>query len=114
MLLQFVASGALGNRAFEGGLRTASLGLFFHFVVAFVWASIYFFLSKSAPELLEHPWLFGALYGIFVHLMMSRVIVPMSRAPKRPFTWSAWLTQLAIHMTFVGVPIATVQAAVLR
>ncbi len=34
-VLQFVASGLLGRRSFEGGLTTAALGLGLHFVIAF-------------------------------------------------------------------------------
>jgi hypothetical protein len=113
-LLQFVASGALGNRAFEGGSSTAWLGLFFHFVFATLWAGIYFIASQSMQGMLERPWLWGALYGVIVHIIMSRVVVPISRTAKRSFSWTAWLTQLVIHIACVGIPIAVVQAWLVR
>ena len=34
-VLQSVAAGALGPKAQEGGIKTAALGLFFHFLIAF-------------------------------------------------------------------------------
>jgi hypothetical protein len=46
-----------------------------------------------------------------VHLVMSRVVMPLSGAPKRPFTWKGWLLQLVIHITCVGLPIALLQSS---
>lgn len=109
-LLQFVASGALGPSALEGGSGTAIAGLALHFGVAGIWALIYFTLADRWPALGALPVLSGALYGAVVHVLMSRIVVPLSRAAKRPFSWKAWLTQLAIHIVCVGIPIAWVQS----
>src|ERR1700756_1467286 len=38
-ILQSVASGLLGKDAFTGGAPTAALGLFLHFVIAFIWTT---------------------------------------------------------------------------
>ncbi len=108
-LLQFVASGALGPSAFEGGIGTAIAGLALHFVVAGIWAAIYFTLADRWPLLGALPVLSGALYGVAIHVLMSRIVVPLSRAAKRPFSWKAWFTQLAIHIVCVGIPIAWMQ-----
>jgi hypothetical protein len=35
-VLQYIASGALGKAAFQGGLGTAALGATFHFLIAWV------------------------------------------------------------------------------
>jgi hypothetical protein len=48
------------------------------------------------------------LYGVVVQLVMSRVVVPLSAAPKREFSAKAFLTQLVIHMFFVVLPIALI------
>jgi hypothetical protein len=109
-LLQFVASGALGTSAFEGGKRTAGLGLSFHFLIAVVVAAVYYAFSLGLPIALERPVLFGCLYGIAVHLVMSLIVVPLSRAPKRQFSVKAFVAQLVIHVFCVGLPIALVQS----
>ena len=109
-LLRFVASGGLGPSALEGGRRTAGIGLTLHFLIAVACAVVYGIASGAWPVLLGRPILFGAVFGVVVHLVMSRVVVPLSRAAKRPFTWKAWLTQLAIHVVCVGLPIALVQS----
>lgn len=107
-LWQGIASGALGAAAFSGGKKTAALGLFFHFVIAFTVAAIYYSFSRIAPILVGRPLVCGAVYGIVVHFVMSRMILPASRAPKREFSTKAFLIQLVIHICFVGLPIALV------
>lgn len=113
-LLQFVASGALGASSFQGGKKTAGIGLFFHFLIAGIAATIYYAISCALPVSVARPILFGVLYGIAVHLVMSRVVVPLSRAPKREFSLKAFLTQLVIHILCVGLPIALTQGYFLR
>lgn len=107
-LLQGIASGVLGPASFKGGRVTAALGVFFHFLIAFVWAALYYAASRRWTVLIESPVAYGALYGVAVHLAMNRVVVPLSRAPKREFSVSMFLIQLAIHILFVGLPIARI------
>ena len=40
-VLQYIASGALGQSAFQGGLATAALGAAFHFSIAWVAAAVF-------------------------------------------------------------------------
>jgi len=82
-LLQFIASGVFGTSAFDGDKRTAGIGLLLHFLIAGIAATIYYAISRSVSIILNRPVLFGALYGIAVHLIMSRIVVPLSRVPKR-------------------------------
>jgi hypothetical protein len=107
-LFQGIASGALGNAAFTRGKRTAALGVLFHFVIALSWAGVYYVLGRQVAALLQYAVLSGLLFGAGVHLIMSLLVVPLSRVPKRTFSASAFLTQLAIHTFFVGLPIALV------
>jgi uncharacterized membrane protein len=105
-LLQTIASGALGKFSFEGGRKTAATGFFLHFLIAFIAATIYYESSRKLPSLIEHPIFSGVLYGAAVHLVMSRIVIPLSAVPKRWFSAKAFLTQLLIHIRFVGLPIA--------
>ncbi len=109
-ILQFIASGALGARSFEGGKKTAAAGIGFHFFIALSVAAVYYFLHSRIPLIAAHPVMTGVLYGLGVHLIMSLLVVPLSAAPRRPFSAAAFLTQAVIHMLLVGLPIAlTVQ-----
>jgi hypothetical protein len=105
-LLQTIASGALGSSAFRGKKRTAVAGLSFHFLIAFSAAAAYYTISREASTLLDHPLLGGLIFGTAVHLVMSRIVVPLSAAPKREFSTKAFLIQLVIHILFVGLPIS--------
>src|SRR4051794_18482297 len=67
-VLQFVASGAFGKAAFQGGAPMALLGLLFHFIIAFTFATIYFLVYPHISFLQKHKVLSGLLYGVIVWL----------------------------------------------
>ena len=101
--LQSVASGLLGRAVLEGGWATAALGLVLHFVIALGAATLYYLASRKIALMVNRPVLSGLLFGALVYLFMSRVVVPLSAAPFRiPLT----LLDLAVHMFFIGLPIA--------
>lgn len=107
-LLQGVASGALGQRSFSGGLATAALGLFFQFLIATIWTTIYVIASRTISFLITNAPLAGVLYGIFVYFFMNRVVVPLSAARKFPFTIRGMVIGVVIHIFCVGLPIALI------
>jgi hypothetical protein len=103
---QGVASGALGPASFEGGNKTAALGVLIHFVIAITVTAVYFQATRLFPVLLAHPAIFGMLFGAGLHLFMTFVTIPSSRVPKRTFSATFFLAQLFIHMFIIGLPIA--------
>jgi hypothetical protein len=105
-LLQGIASGLLGPKAFQGGLATALLGLLCHFVIAFGAASVYFVASRAIRPLIEHAVVFGALYGVAVYFFMNRIVLPLSAAAKRPFSMKTMIIGVVIHIFCVGLPIS--------
>jgi hypothetical protein len=105
-LLQGIASGLLGPKAFQGGLATALLGLLCHFVIAFGAASVYFVASRAIRPLIEHAVVFGALYGVAVYFFMNRIVLPLSAAAKRPFSMKMMIIAVVIHIFCVGLPIS--------
>ncbi len=105
-LLQGIASGLLGPRAFAGGVSAALLGFFLEFVIATGAAAVYVFASRWMPFLIRRPWLAGPLYGIAVYWFMQLVVLPLSRYAHRRFSLEITLIGIAIHMVCVGLPIA--------
>jgi hypothetical protein len=105
-LLQGIASGLLGPRAFQGGLATAMLGLLCHFVIAFGAATVYFAASRAVPGLLQYAVASGALYGVAVYFFMSRIVLPLSAAARRPFSMKMMIIGVVIHIFCVGLPIS--------
>lgn len=103
-VLQSVASGLLGRAAYEGGAGTAALGLLLHFAIAFTAAAIFILLSRRFKFLVERPWLWGPIYGVAVHLTMSRLVLPLSAFPHATGGFS--IKNILIHIFCVGLPIA--------
>jgi len=105
-ILQSVASGLLGKDAFLGGARTAALGLFLHFVIAFGATTVFYLASRKMPWLIQNAVVAGILYGIVVHQFMQQVVLPLSAFHKAPFNFTALAIGLVTHIVCVGLPIA--------
>ena len=107
-LLQGIASGLLGQAAFQGGLATALLGLVCHFFIATSAAAVYFAASRRLPILIERALVSGALYGVVVYFFMQLVVIPLSAIGPRPFSLRATIIGIVIHIFCVGLPIALI------
>jgi hypothetical protein len=105
-LLQGIAAGLLGPRAFTGGLAVAALGLLCHFFIAFSAATVYVVASRWIPFLVRHTMVAGPLYGVAVYFFMDRVVVPLSAAQEYPFSFKMMVIGVTIHIFCVGLPIA--------
>jgi uncharacterized membrane protein YagU involved in acid resistance len=111
-IFQSVARGALGQSAFQGGLKTAALGLFFHFLIALTAAAVYVFASRAWRFMITHAIVCGILYGLCVYLFMYGVIMRVSAIHSTTLPWSyPWavlIPNMLIHMLGIGLPIALV------
>ncbi|HEY7404315.1 MAG TPA: hypothetical protein VIB39_12390 [Candidatus Angelobacter sp.] len=107
-IFQSVASGLIGPKSFQGGATTAALGLFLHFLIAFIWAVIFYMASRQIGFLTERPVIAGLLYGEFVWVMMNCVVVPLSAIHRWPprFDPASIITGPILHPVLVGLPIA--------
>jgi hypothetical protein len=107
-VFQYVASGVLGPAAYEGGLATYALGLFFHFTIAFGASAVFFAASRFLPVLTQLPFVFGPIYGVVVFFAMREIVSPLSLVSRLPYTVSGLITGLLIHIVCVGLPIALI------
>lgn len=107
-ILRGIAGGLLGPRASQGGAATAALGLAIHFLIAFSAAAVFYAISRRVGFLIEQAVLSGVLYGVAVYLFMYWVVVPLSRLPRRPFSWTPTIIAVVTHIVCVGLPIALV------
>ena len=108
VILQSVASGLLGANSYNGGFATAALGLFLHFLIAYIWATVYYAASRKLDLLVRVPYVCGVVYGLLVYVFMNYVVIPLSAAPFKGNTPSTatLVTGLLIHMLGIGLPIA--------
>lgn len=103
-LWQGVASVLLGPSALDGGTRTALIGLAMHVCVAFFWSFVLFMLYTYSARVRSAGLKIAVLYGPFVWLVMSLVVIPL--LVKRPPNITVrWWVQLIGHIFFVGLPI---------
>lgn len=106
-VFQSVAAGLLGREASQkGGVPTFLLGLALHFAIATTIAAIYVLASRRATVLARRPVPFGLLYGAFAHLVMSYVVIPLSRATPGTFAMPIFLNGVLGHAFLVGLPAA--------
>jgi hypothetical protein len=103
---QNIASGALGESAFAGGIATALLGVLIHFLVAFVVAGV-FILSANRISLLRCYAIVGSLlYGFGVFIVMTMIVTPLSAAPPLPApTAPQMIVAILDHILVVGLPL---------
>lgn len=106
-MFQFIASGAFGaGKAFSGGLTMVFWGVLFHYIIAFSWTIIFFFMYPVFPFMRKNKYVTGLLYGIFVWVMMNRVVLPLSQISQGPFNIRGALIGASILMVAVGLPIS--------
>ena len=112
VVLQSVASGALGRRAYDGGVKTAALGLAFHFLIAPIAAGVYFFASRVLRFMITQAVICGMFYGLFVYLVMNCIVLRISAIHVTTWPWSypksVLIGGLLIHIFGIGLPIALV------
>jgi uncharacterized membrane protein YagU involved in acid resistance len=105
-LLQGIASGLLGPKAFSGGLAAAMFGLLCHFLIAFGAAAVFLLATRTFAFLIDQAIISGILYGIAVYFFMNRIVLPLSAAAKRPFSLQLMIVGVVIHIFCVGLPIS--------
>lgn len=103
-VFQYISTSVMGMQAFNES-SAIWLGVFLHFLVALGWSALFFFVYPRLKVLQGNKWLTGCLYGLFVWVMMSLVIVPLTPVPQAKFNLPGAVQGWLIHMACVGLPI---------
>ena len=109
-VFQYISSGILGRSAFEGGWATVVFGVFLHFLVAYGAAAAFILAARSIAILNRSPFVIGPIYGTAVYFFMGEVVSALSNVSRGPRTFSSTITGILIHILFVGLPIAFINA----
>ena len=104
--LQFVASGAMGDVAFTGGLATALLGVILEFMMTIIIAGVFVLSADRIPLLRRYVIVGSLLYGFGVFIVMNFIVLPLSAAPTLPAP-PMWLFIEIIleHILLIGLPL---------
>jgi hypothetical protein len=105
---QMIASGLLGERAFNGGANTAVLGAGLHYAISIVAAALYWEAVRRVRSLRAHWLIGGATFGILAYAVMNLVVVPLSKAAGPDLSPVVVAKELVAHTIMFGIPIAGV------
>lgn len=111
LVLNFVASGVVGKEAAYAPANTflmQVLGLLLHFLIATIFAAIFYYAWPFFRRISKRWIATGLLYGILVWLTMNLVVVPLSNTPAGKHTTSGVLINMLILMVCIGLPIARI------
>lgn len=105
-MLKFIASGIFGPEVLSGSDMFAAYGLFFHYCIAMIWTVLFFFLYPRINWMRRNKIMTGILYGIFVQIMMSQVVLKLANTPPLPFRLKGQLIAAGILIFAIGIPLA--------
>ncbi|MBD9378928.1 hypothetical protein [Pseudoxanthomonas sp. PXM04] len=102
-ILQSIAAGWYGEASFTGGVQTAGVGAVSHFAIMFLFVAAYRQMATRVTLLRQRPFAMGAVYGLFLYLLMNFVVLPLSAAGMASFKDAGWVAaSVAIH-ALIGV-----------
>ena len=102
-LYQYIASGALGESAFAGGIPTALLGVLFHFIFSIVIAGVFILGVDRIPLLRRYIIPGSLLYGFGVFIVMNMIVTPLSATPPLPApTIPELIVAIIVHILVAG------------
>lgn len=108
-VFQSVAGGLIGREAARsGGMPTFILGTTLHFIIAGIWAALFWALSRRLPVLVKQAIPAGLVYGLVVFYGMNLVVLPLSALQTKAWPPSLAPWPIVAHMLLVGLPIALV------
>lgn len=108
-IFYYIASGVFGRDiAYGSGQGMAFVGLLFHYVIAFIWSVFMFLVYPWVKSFLKNKILIGVLYGMFVWVVMNRVVLPISNTPPLPFRLKGAIIGCLILIFCIGMPITLI------
>lgn len=106
IVLKFIASAVVGSDAYTGGLTSMLLGMVLHFLVAFLFTLFFFLVYKPLALYRYNVYLVGILYGMFIWLVMNKLVLPITPVMQQPFKWVEAGRAMLILITMIGLPLA--------
>ena len=105
-ILRGIASGAFGNTAFSGGWEMPLLGLLFHFIIAYSFTFLFFWLYPSVKIMSKNIFLTAIGYSIFIYVVMNMGVLPLTKITPGPFQLDKALIATAILTLAIGLPLS--------
>jgi hypothetical protein len=109
IVFQFIASGAFGKAAFQGGMSMVWWGIFFHYFIAYSFTAILYVAYPSFYKFFRNKYLIGLEYGLITWIIMNFIVVPLSKIGFQPIHHVLpILIGIGILIICVGMPVALI------
>ncbi|HET6225158.1 MAG TPA: hypothetical protein VFF27_02700 [Bacteroidia bacterium] len=110
-IFKYIASAVMGMDAFAGGTAVILLGLLLHYIIAFLFTILFYFLYYRFAWMRLNKILIGIGYGVFIWAVMNRIVVPLSLTPKANgfVIWKA-VKAASILIFMIGIPLSFLAA----
>ncbi len=106
-IILVIADGLVGDKALQGGPGYYTLGILLHILIALIFATFYYAVSRKLKFMTEYPLVCGLIFGAGVHLVMMLVVLPLCAFHQRdPLPIGGMIHGLLIHMVVFGLPVA--------
>lgn len=106
IVLKYIASAVFGKSAYSSGNVMAVWGLLLHFLIAFIWTILFFLIYPKLRLLSWNRVVTGILYGIFIWIMMTQLVVPMTKVSAGAFNLKEAIIAVLILIGAIGLPLS--------
>ncbi|MEX6685966.1 hypothetical protein QTN47_00585 [Danxiaibacter flavus] len=107
IVFKYIASAAFGKAAYSGASFIVA-GIVFHYIIAFSFTILYFFLYPRIKFMHNYPVLAGLTYGICVWLIMNLLVLPLTQLPPITFNLQSAITGTIVLMLAIGLPVSLI------
>lgn len=78
-----------------------------HYLISLTWTAIFFVASRKVSMLVRRPVICGLLYGGLVYVVMTYLVLPLTRVPHltRPITLVGRINAIAALLFCIGLTI---------
>lgn len=104
-VLRFIASGVFGSAAFTGSNVMLLWGLMFHYMIAFGFTILFFWVYPRVRFMATYPLITVVLYGIFIWMVTALVIVPLSNTSAQPMAFWKTVKAILILIFMISLPL---------
>lgn len=105
-ILRFIASGVFGMAAFSTDGSMVLWGLAFHFIIAYSFTIFFYWLYPKIKLMSSQIILTSIFYGLFIWLVMTWIVLPLSYTPKQEFNFEKAVKAIIILICMIGFPLS--------
>lgn len=105
-IFRYISSAIVGKEAYTGGTGIILLGLFLHYLIAFIWTILFFLLYPVIRNFSRNIIVNAFVYGLIVWSLMNLVIVPLTKITTAPIDFVKAIPGILIIIVCIGLPIS--------